>query len=269
MATMQSATSPVLELTDIHKSFGDHEVLRGVSLAAQRGDVISVIGSSGSGKSTLLRCVNLLERPNAGTIAVAGETLALAMARDGMLQATDARQLQRIRAEIAMVFQNFNLWAHKTALENVIEAPIHVLKIPRDEAVARARRELDKVGLSNIEDRYPAYLSGGQQQRVAIARALAMEPQVMLFDEPTSALDPELVGEVLAVLRTLAEEGRTMIVVTHEMSFARDVSNRVVFLHEGVIEEQGDPRDVLDRPKSERLRQFLSGKPLARTPTHR
>ena len=255
---MQSSLSPVLELTDIHKSFGEHEVLRGVSLTARRGDVISVIGSSGSGKSTLLRCINLLERPNVGAIAVAGETLGLEKAGDGMLRATDARQLQRIRAEVAMVFQNFNLWSHKTALENVIEAPIHVLKLSKDEAVARARRDLAKVGLSNIEDRYPAYLSGGQQQRVAIARALAMEPQVMLFDEPTSALDPELVGEVLTVLRTLAEEGRTMIVVTHEMSFARDVSNRVVFLHQGVIEEQGDPRVVLDTPKSERLRQFLS-----------
>ena len=255
---MRSATSPVLELTDIRKSFGEHEVLRGVSLTAHRGDVISVIGSSGSGKSTLLRCINLLERPNAGTIAVAGETLALAMAKDGMLRAVDARQLQRIRAKVAMVFQNFNLWSHKTALENVIEAPIHVLKLSKDEAVARARRDLAKVGLSNIEDRYPAWLSGGQQQRVAIARALAMDPQVMLFDEPTSALDPELVGEVLAVLRTLAEEGRTMIVVTHEVSFAREVSQRVVFLHQGVIEEEGDPRDVLDRPRSERLRQFLS-----------
>ena len=260
----QRATAPVLEVTGIRKRFGDHEVLRGISLTAERGDVISVIGSSGSGKSTLLRCINLLERPNAGSIAVAGETLGLAMARDGMLRATDAKQLQRIRAEVAMVFQNFNLWSHKTALENVIEAPIHVLKLSKDEAVTRARRDLAKVGLSNIEDRYPAYLSGGQQQRVAIARALAMEPQVMLFDEPTSALDPELVGEVLAVLRTLAEEGRTMIVVTHEMSFARDVSKRVVFLHQGVIEEQGAPRDVLGGPRSERLRQFLSGKPVAR-----
>ncbi len=255
---MQSAEPAVLEVAGLHKRFGDHEVLRGVSLTAHRGDVISVIGSSGSGKSTLLRCINLLERPNAGTIAVAGEALGLTMAKDGMLRATDGRQLQRIRAEVAMVFQNFNLWSHKTALENVIEAPICVLKLSKDEAIARARRDLAKVGLANIEDRYPAYLSGGQQQRVAIARALAMEPQVMLFDEPTSALDPELVGEVLAVLRTLAEEGRTMIVVTHEMSFARDVSNRVVFLHQGVIEEQGDPRDVLDSPKSERLRQFLS-----------
>ena len=263
---MEGDVSPVLELTGIHKRFGDHEVLRGVSLTAHRGDVISVIGSSGSGKSTLLRCINLLERPNAGTIAVAGETLGLRRAGDGMLRATDGRQLQRIRAAVAMVFQNFNLWSHKTALENVVEAPIHVLKLSKEEAVARARRDLAKVGLSDIEDRYPAYLSGGQQQRVAIARALAMEPQVMLFDEPTSALDPERVGEVLAVLRTLAEEGRTMIVVTHEMSFARDVSDRVVFLHQGVVEEAGDPHAVLGSPKSERLRQFLSGTPAAAAP---
>ena len=250
---------PRLEVGELHKRYGDHEVLKGISLAAYAGDVISVIGSSGSGKSTLLRCINLLERPNAGSIRVAGEELKLAMAKDGMLRATDARQLQRMRAELAMVFQNFNLWAHKTALENIVEAPIHVLKLSRDEAVLRARRDLAKVGLAGIEDRYPIHLSGGQQQRVAIARALAMEPEVMLFDEPTSALDPELVGEVLAVLRSLAKEGRTMIVVTHEMSFARDVSNRVVFLHDGCVAEEGDPKNVLTHPQSERLGQFLSG----------
>ncbi len=246
-----------LRVTDLHKRYGDHAVLRGVSLEANTGDVISVIGSSGSGKSTLLRCINLLERPNAGSIEVGGEPLALTMAKDGMLRAADTRQLQRVRSEVAMVFQSFNLWSHMTALENVIEAPIHVLKLSRDEAVARARRDLDKVGLANIEDRYPAFLSGGQQQRVAIARALAMEPQVMLFDEPTSALDPELVGEVLAALRTLAGEGRTMIVVTHEMSFARDVSNRVLFLHDGEIAEQGEPKALFAAPATERLRRFL------------
>ncbi len=246
-----------LKVVDLHKRYGDHAVLRGVSLEARNGDVISVIGSSGSGKSTLLRCINLLERPHAGTIEVDGEPLALTMAKDGMLRARDERQLQRVRSEIAMVFQNFNLWSHMTALQNVIEAPMHVLKLSRDEAVARARRDLAKVGLSQIEDRYPAFLSGGQQQRVAIARALSMEPKLMLFDEPTSALDPELVGEVLAVLRTLAGEGRTMIVVTHEMAFARDVSNRVLFLHEGEIAEQGDPREVLAKPRSERLQRFL------------
>ena len=174
-----------------------------------------------------------------------------------MLRAADERQLQRVRSEVAMVFQNFNLWSHMTALQNVIEAPMHVLKLSKDEAVARARRDLAKVGLSGVEDRYPAFLSGGQQQRVAIARALAMDPKLMLFDEPTSALDPELVGEVLAVLRTLAGEGRTMIVVTHEMGFARDVSNRVLFLHEGGIAEEGDPKDVLSRPRTERLRRFV------------
>ena len=253
-----SATPARLRVTDLHKRYGEHAVLRGISLEARTGDVISVIGSSGSGKSTLLRCINLLERPNAGTIEVAGETLALAMAKDGMLRASDTKQLQRIRAEVAMVFQSFNLWSHMTALENVIEAPMHVLKLSRDEAVARARRDLDKVGLVDVEDRYPAFLSGGQQQRVAIARALSMEPQVMLFDEPTSALDPELVGEVLAVLRTLAEEGRTMIVVTHEMSFAREVSNRVLFLHQGEIAEEGDPQTLFAAPRTERLRRFLN-----------
>jgi arginine/ornithine transport system ATP-binding protein len=220
--------------------------------------VISVIGASGSGKSTLLRCINLLERPDAGTIEVAGETLALTRAKDGMLRATDAKQLQRIRSKVAMVFQSFNLWSHKTALENVIEAPIHVLGLSRDAAVERARRDLDKVGLVGVEDRFPAFLSGGQQQRVAIARALAMDPDVMLFDEPTSALDPELVGEVLAVLRTLAHEGRTMIVVTHEMAFARDVSNRVLFLDQGEIAEEGEPQVVLTNPKTDRLRRFIS-----------
>ena len=244
-------------VTGLHKRYGERPVLRGVSLSAETGDVISVIGSSGSGKSTLLRCINLLERPNAGTIEVAGEALALQLAKDGMLKASDAKQLQRIRAEVAMVFQNFNLWAHKTALENVVEAPIHVLKLSRDEAVARARRDLAKVGLVDVEDRYPAFLSGGQQQRVAIARALSMDPQVLLFDEPTSALDPELVGEVLAVLRTLAAEGRTMIVVTHEMAFARDVANRVLFLHDGEIVEEGDPKTVFDHPSTERLRRFI------------
>jgi arginine/ornithine transport system ATP-binding protein len=247
-----------LKVSGIAKRYGTHAVLRGISFEAASGDVIGVIGSSGSGKSTLLRCINLLERPNAGTIEVAGETLDLAPAKDGMLRATDAAQLQRFRAGLSMVFQSFNLWSHMTALDNVIEAPMRVLKLSKDEAVTRARRDLAKVGLVGIEDRYPAFLSGGQQQRVAIARALAMEPQVMLFDEPTSALDPELVGDVLAVLRTLAGEGRTMIVVTHEMAFAREVANRVIFLHDGEIAEQGDPQVVLTQPRSERLKRFLT-----------
>jgi arginine/ornithine transport system ATP-binding protein len=221
--------------------------------------VVSIIGSSGSGKSTLLRCINLLEAPHGGSIALNGEALKLVAGKDGSLAAADRRQLQRFRSRIAMVFQHFNLWSHMTVLENVIEAPVHVLGLDRKEALARAESMLNKVGAFHRKDAYPAHLSGGEQQRVAIARALAMEPEVMLFDEPTSALDPELVGEVLKVMQKLAEEGRTMIVVTHEMGFAREVSNHLVFLHQGLIEEQGTPREVLQNPNSDRLRQFLSG----------
>ena len=248
-----------LTVTDLHKSYGTNEVLRGVSLSANAGDVISVIGSSGSGKSTCLRCINFLERPHKASITLEGETLSLQTAKDGMLQAKDNKQLQRFRAKLAMVFQHFNLWAHLNVLDNIIEAPIHVLGLSPAEAQERARHYLAKVGLSGAEKKYPAHLSGGQQQRVAIARALAMEPAVMLFDEPTSALDPELVGEVLRVMRGLADEGRTMIVVTHEMGFAKEVSNHVVFLHQGLVEEQGDPKLVLTQPRSERLQQFLAG----------
>ncbi len=248
-----------LTVTDLHKSYGTNEVLRGVSLSANGGDVISVIGSSGSGKSTCLRCINFLERPHKASITLEGETLSLQTAKDGMLQAKDNKQLQRFRAKLAMVFQHFNLWAHLNVLDNITEAPIHVLGLSPAEAQERARHYLAKVGLSGAEKKYPAHLSGGQQQRVAIARALAMEPAVMLFDEPTSALDPELVGEVLRVMRGLADEGRTMIVVTHEMGFAKEVSNHVVFLHQGLVEEQGDPKLVLTQPRSERLQQFLAG----------
>lgn len=248
-----------LQALDIHKRFGDHEVIKGVSLQARAGDVISLIGSSGSGKSTLLRCINLLERPNRGRIVVAGEELMLRPDRTGELQAVQATQLQRLRTRLAMVFQHFNLWAHMTVLQNIIEAPVHVLGLPRDQAVATARRYLERVGLRGVEDRYPAHMSGGQQQRVAIARALAVEPEVLLFDEPTSALDPELVGEVLRVMRLLADEGRTMVVVTHEMGFAREVSTHLMFLHQGRVEEEGVPAEVLSRPRSERLAQFLSG----------
>ena len=248
-----------LTVTDLHKSYGTNEVLRGVSLSANAGDVISVIGSSGSGKSTCLRCINFLERPHKASITLEGETLSLQTAKDGMLQAKDNNQLQRFRAKLAMVFQHFNLWAHLNVLDNITEAPIHVLGLSPAEAQERARHYLAKVGLSGAEKKYPAHLSGGQQQRVAIARALAMEPAVMLFDEPTSALDPELVGEVLRVMRGLADEGRTMIVVTHEMGFAKEVSNHVVFLHQGLVEEQGDPKLVLTQPRSERLQQFLAG----------
>ncbi|MEY3954312.1 MAG: hypothetical protein RLZZ397_1192 [Pseudomonadota bacterium] len=248
-----------LRVTHLHKRFGNNEVLKGVDLTAHAGDVISIIGSSGSGKSTFLRCINLLEKPHAGQIFVEGEELKLIAGRDGALEAQDPKQLQRMRAKLAMVFQHFNLWSHMTVLQNIVEAPIKVLGLSKAEALERARHYLARVGLSGVENTYPAHMSGGQQQRVAIARALAMEPSVMLFDEPTSALDPELVGEVLRVMRSLAEEGRTMVVVTHEMGFAREVSNHVIFLHQGLIEEQGDPRVVLTQPKSERLAQFLSG----------
>jgi arginine/ornithine transport system ATP-binding protein len=230
-----------------------------VSLLAHAGDVISIIGSSGSGKSTFLRCINLLEKPHQGRIVVAGEELKLKAGRTGELEAAQPEQLQRLRTRLAMVFQNFNLWAHMTVLYNIIEAPVHELKVPKEQAVQTARKYLERVGLKGVEDRYPAHMSGGQQQRVAIARALAVEPEVMLFDEPTSALDPELVTEVLRVMQQLAEEHRTMVVVTHEMGFAREVSNHLIFLHQGRVEEEGPPKQVLSQPKSERLAQFLSG----------
>ena len=250
-----------LIVDDLHKKFGENEVLKGVSLKAKAGDVISLIGSSGSGKSTFLRCINFLESPCSGRITLNGEEIRTRADRAGALRVSDPKQLQKMRTRLSMVFQHFNLWAHMTVLENIIEAPVSVLGLNRTEAEARARKYLDKVGLAaGVEHKYPSHLSGGQQQRVAIARALAMEPEVMLFDEPTSALDPELVGEVLKVMQKLAEEGRTMIVVTHEMGFARNVSNHVVFLHKGKIEEQGDPKEVLNAPRSERLQQFLAGR---------
>lgn len=247
-----------LSVEGLHKRFGNVPVLQGVDLAARAGDVVAVIGASGSGKSTLLRCINLLERPDAGRIAVAGEALRLQPGRDGALQAADPRQLQRLRTRLAMVFQHFNLWAHLTALQNVIEAPMQVLGRSRAEATERAMALLQRVGVAHRAARYPSQLSGGEQQRVAIARALAMDPEVLLFDEPTSALDPERVGEVLRVMRDLASEGRTMVVVTHEMGFARDVANHLVFLHQGRVEEAGDPRERLAEPRSEQLRAFLA-----------
>jgi len=256
---MTIATTLKLQVENIHKNFGPNEVLKGVSLTAHAGDVISIIGSSGSGKSTFLRCINLLEKPNQGRIEVAGEKLLLVKGKSGDLEAADPKQLQRLRTKLAMVFQHFNLWAHMTVLQNIIETPVHILGVPKDQAVETARKYLAKVGLSNVEDRYPSHMSGGQQQRVAIARALAVEPEVMLFDEPTSALDPELVSEVLKVMKTLAQEGRTMVVVTHEMGFAREVANHLIFLHKGLVEEEGNPATVLANPKSERLAQFLSG----------
>lgn len=250
-----------LSVDELHKSYGAHQVLKGVSLNAKAGDVISIIGSSGSGKSTFLRCINFLEQPCAGRITVNNEEIRTKKDINGALQVADPRQLQKIRTKLSMVFQHFNLWQHMTVLENIIEAPVHVLGIKRKEAEQRARKYLAKVGLEpSVESKYPSHLSGGQQQRVAIARALAMEPEVMLFDEPTSALDPELVGEVLKVMQALAEEGRTMVVVTHEMGFARNVSNHVMFLHQGRVEEQGHPSEVLVNPQSGRLTQFLSGR---------
>jgi ABC-type histidine transport system ATPase subunit len=250
---------PALVVEDMHKRFGDLEVLKGVSLAAHEGDVIAILGSSGSGKSTMLRCINLLETPDSGRVYVAGELIRMKPTRGGHAAPEDHKQVDRIRSELGMVFQSFNLWSHMTVLQNVIEAPIHVLKLPRAEAVARAEALLAKVGIAEKHSHYPSHLSGGQQQRAAIARALAMQPKVMLFDEPTSALDPELVGEVLRVMRQLAEEGTTMLVVTHEMSFAREVSSKVIFLHKGVIEEQGPPKEVFGNPRSDRFRQFLAG----------
>jgi ABC-type histidine transport system ATPase subunit len=250
--------NPALVVDDLHKRFGDLEVLKGVSLSANEGDAISMIGSSGSGKSTLLRCINLLETPDSGRVYVEGELIRMRPTRDGHALPEDHKQVDRIRSRLGMVFQSFNLWSHMTVLENVIEAPVHVLKVPKAEAIQRAEALLAKVGIADKRNHYPSHLSGGQQQRAAIARALAMEPKVMLFDEPTSALDPELVGEVLRVIRQLAEEGRTMLIVTHEMGFAREVSSEVIFLHAGRIEEKGPPAQVFGNPKSERCRQFLA-----------
>jgi histidine transport system ATP-binding protein len=255
------STMHKLNVENLHKKYGPHEVLKGVSLNAKAGDVISIIGSSGSGKSTFLRCINFLEQPCAGKITVSGEEIRTRLDMSGSMIVADPRQLQKVRTKLAMVFQHFNLWQHMTVLENVIEAPIQALGLSRKDAEARARKYLEKVGLAaSVENKYPSHMSGGQQQRVAIARALAMEPEVMLFDEPTSALDPELVGEVLKVMQALAEEGRTMVVVTHEMGFARHVSNHVMFLHQGLVEEEGNPAEVLTNPRSERLGQFLSGR---------
>ena len=247
-----------LEIKDLHKHFGQNEVLKGISLEANKGDVISIIGSSGSGKSTFLRCINLLETPTKGEIWVNGELIEMKNNRLGELIPANEEQVQRIRSRLAMVFQGFNLWSHMTVLQNVIEAPVHVLGMPKAEAIEKAEQILKQVGLYERRDYYPGHLSGGQQQRAAIARALAVDPEVMLFDEPTSALDPELVGEVLGVMRDLAEDGRTMLVVTHEMAFARDVSNHVMFLHQGLVEEQGDPAKLFTNPESERLKQFIS-----------
>lgn len=247
-----------LEVCELHKSYGDLEVLKGVSLRAQKGDVISIIGASGSGKSTFLRCINLLELPTAGSISINGEDILFKEKTGTDMVPSDKRQVERLRQKLGMVFQNFCLWEHMTVLQNIIEAPVHVLNIPKKEAIERAEKIMDRVGVGEKKDVYPAFLSGGQQQRVAIARALAIDPEVMLFDEPTSALDPELVGEVLKVIRSLADEGRTMIMVTHEMGFARDVSSHVIYLHQGLVEEEGPPKKLFYQPDSERCKAFVS-----------
>ena len=247
----------VIELRGIHKSYGDLKVIKGVDLVANKGDVVALIGSSGSGKSTLLRCVNLLETAQQGEIIVSGEAVAWKTGKHER-QAADTDQVRRLRTNLSMVFQQFNLWSHLTVLENVIEAPVTVLGQDRASAAKAGQLLLEKVGIGDKSDRYPSQLSGGQQQRAAIARALAMEPKAMLFDEPTSALDPETEAEVVSVIRALAKEGRTMLLVTHDMKMARDVASHVIFLHQGVIEEQGPPEEVFGNTKSPRLRQFLS-----------
>jgi ABC-type histidine transport system ATPase subunit len=249
---------PAIRVVGMTKYFGTVPVLRGISFELERGKVLSIVGASGSGKSTLLRCLNYLEQPTSGEIWIGGQSMSFGANRNGARHGPPPAQIARIRAEIGMVFQQFNLWPHMTVVQNVMEALLRVRKISAHEARARAERYLAKVDMLDAAGRYPAKLSGGQQQRVAIARALAMEPQIMLFDEATSSLDPELTSEVLDVMRGLATDGMTMVVVTHEMGFARDVSDRVMFLHQGVIEEDGTPATVFSDPRSERCRQFLS-----------
>jgi polar amino acid transport system ATP-binding protein len=238
------------------KRFGDLLVLNNVNMTVKRGQVVVIIGPSGSGKTTLLRCINHLEKIDSGRIYVDGQLVGYRLVKGRLVEARET-EIAKMRAQIGFVFQRFNLFAHMTALENIIEAPVHVLGIPRDEAIARAMELLRKVGLEEKAHVYPHKLSGGQQQRVAIARALAMRPKLMLFDEATSALDPELVGEVLKVMRQLAEEGMTMVVVTHEMGFARDVADHVIFMDHGVIVEEGPPEQIFDNPQNERTRNFL------------
>lgn len=253
-----SDLAKVIEIRDLHKSFGSLEVLKGISLDAHQGEVIAIIGGSGSGKSTMLRCINMLETPTSGTVKVHGEEIAMKSDGKGGLKPANQEQVRHIRTRLAMVFQSFNLWQHMTLLENVIEVPIHVLDRPKETSIELADKLLRRVGLYEKRDTYPAFLSGGQQQRAAIARALAIQPEVMLFDEPTSALDPELIGEVLAVIGDLAKEGRTMLLVTHEMKFAQEVADRIIFLNNGIIEEQGDPQAIFNTPKSEHLKKFIS-----------
>ncbi|MGV9677161.1 amino acid ABC transporter ATP-binding protein [Nocardia sp. NPDC003482] len=252
-----AATTPMIQAQQVCKNFGALQVLKGVSLEVPRGEVMCLIGPSGSGKSTFLRCINHLEQVNAGRLYVDGDLIGY-REKNGKLYELSPRQAAAQRRDIGMVFQHFNLFPHRTAIENIIEAPTQVKRLRKQDARARARELLDRVGMADKADTYPAQLSGGQQQRVAIARALAMDPKLMLFDEPTSALDPELVGEVLGVMRELAASGMTMIVVTHEMGFAREVADQLVFMDGGVVVESGDPREVLANPRHERTKAFLS-----------
>ncbi|MGB3688128.1 MAG: ATP-binding cassette domain-containing protein [Jannaschia helgolandensis] len=254
-----SQAPPVIEIRSLHKAYGQLEVLKGVDLTARQGQVISLIGSSGSGKSTLLRCANLLEDSQQGDILFCEEPVKWRGTAHNRRPA-DAAQITRIRTNLSMVFQSFNLWSHMTVLQNVMEAPVQVLRRDPKEVEEKARMYLEKVGIGDKADAFPAQLSGGQQQRAAIARALCMEPKALLFDEPTSALDPELEQEVIRVIKDLAVEGRTMVIVTHDMALARDVSDHVIFLHQGLIEEEGTPDALFGAPKSERLRGFLSAK---------
>lgn len=250
-------SKPLVTIDGVHKFFGDHHVLKGIDMEIKQGEVSVLIGPSGSGKSTLLRCVNLLETIDAGRITVDGELIGY-KERNGKLYDLTSRQIADQRSEIGMVFQKFNLFGHKTALENIIEAPVQVKKRSKAEAKQRAMELLETVGLASHANHYPAQLSGGQQQRVAIARALAMDPEIMLFDEPTSALDPELVGDVLQVMKDLAASGMTMMVVTHEIGFAREVGDTLTFMADGVVVESGDPRDIIADPKHQRTQEFLS-----------
>lgn len=247
----------ILSITGLRKSFGALEVLKGIDLSAQKGDVIALIGGSGSGKSTTLRCINMLETPSAGEISIFGKQIELIPNKQGNLVPKSPLQLRLIRQKLGMVFQGFHLWQHMTIEQNIIEIPTQVFRIPKDQALIEAHQLLKRVGLFDKKLQYPCHLSGGQQQRAAIARALAINPELMLFDEPTSALDPELVSEVLAVMKDLATEGRSMIIVTHEMKFAADVANKIMFLNAGKVEESGSAEEIFNAPKSDRLKQFI------------
>ncbi|PZM14313.1 amino acid ABC transporter ATP-binding protein [Rhizobium tubonense] len=256
-AGAETTAEYALKIHDLHKSYGATAVLNGVNIRVREGEVVSLIGSSGSGKSTLLRCVNFLETPTSGAIDMYGEAISVAAAGNGLTTITNKSNIPRFRTVAGMVFQSFNLWPHLSVLSNVTESLIWVKKMPKKDAIEVAMSVLEKVGMAEKRDAYPAHLSGGQQQRVAIARVLAMQPRIMLCDEPTSALDPELVGEVLKVIRNLAAEGNTILLVTHEMRFSRDVSSRVLFLHKGLVEQDGSPSEIFGNPRSERLRRFI------------